>query len=92
MERGEIKIEVFQNIKEMAPGKNPSERDLNKNIHEFLNFGPYNPLQVVEAISERFNVRMTTEDYKNLHDLNSLVDYLEQKLRARHSGTTEGIP
>lgn len=79
MTEEEIKKNVYQLLKHIAPETEPSELKPDENIRETLNIDSFDSLQFIVALNEKLGVEIPEQDYGKIATVKSLVSYIMDK-------------
>lgn len=80
MNEDEIKKNIFQLLKKIAPDTEPSELKPDENIRETLGIDSFDALQFIIAISEKLGIEIPEKDYGKTNTVNDLVSYIKNKM------------
>jgi acyl carrier protein len=81
MKKEEIEKIVLSSLKEISPDTEPSEILLGDNIKEALGIDSFDFLQFIIALDEKLKLEIPEHDYGKITTLNSLIDYIQQKMK-----------
>lgn len=83
MNREELKKNIFQFLKDIAPESVPENLEDDENIRDTLNIDSFDYLNFIVRIDESLGIETPEQDYGKIQTLNSLLDYLEGKLNQK---------
>lgn len=81
MNEDEIKINIFQLLKKVAPDTEPSTLKPDENIREILGIDSFDALQFIIALNEKLGIEIPEKDYGKTNTLNELVSYIKNKIK-----------
>jgi acyl carrier protein len=81
MTRDEIREEVLDILKDIAPDEDLSQLDDDKRFREQLELDSMDFLDIVMELRKRHRIQIPEDDYINLASMNSTVAYLEPMMR-----------
>lgn len=76
MTEDELKKNIYQLLKNIAPDTEPSELSPNENIREALGIDSFDFLQFIVSLDEKLNFEIPEQDYGKITSLTSLISYL----------------
>jgi acyl carrier protein len=81
MNDDEIKKDIFQLLKKIAPDTEPSLLKPDENIREILGIDSFDALQFIIGLSEKLGIEIPEKDYGKTNTLNNLVSYIKNKIK-----------
>ncbi len=81
MNKEETEETIFQLLKKIAPETEPSKLTPIENIRETLGIDSYDFLQFIVALNDKLKIEIPEEDYGKIANLNSLTEYMLNKLK-----------
>ena len=81
MNPAEIREEVLDILRDIAPDEDLSQLDDNMRFREQLELDSMDFLDIVMELRKRHRIQIPEDDYINLASMNSTVAYLEPLLR-----------
>lgn len=81
MSEEEIRITIFQLLKQIAPETEPPVLQPDENIQETLDIDSFDTLQFLVSLNEKLGVEIPEEDYGKITTLKTLVDYILDKMK-----------
>lgn len=81
MTTAEIREEVLDILRDIAPDQDLSSLDDSKSFREQLELDSMDFLDIVMELRKRRRIQIPEDDYMNLASMNSTVAYLEPMLR-----------
>lgn len=79
MTRQEIKSNILELLKRIAPDTDPANLQPDDNIREALNIDSFDALQFLVALNDKLGIDIPEEDYGKTVTLDSLIDYLMKR-------------
>jgi len=79
MNEQEIKQQVIQLLKKIAPDTEPEKLTDTENVREVLMIDSFDYLRFIVALDERFGMQTPEEDYGQLKTLGSINVYVQKK-------------
>ena len=86
MDRSEIREEVLDILKDIAPDEDLSELNDEQSFREQMELDSMDFLDIVMELRKRHRIQIPEDDYVNLASMNSTVEYLEP-----HMGDIERV-
>jgi acyl carrier protein len=81
MTRDEIKLEVLDILKDIAPDEDLSQLTDDQSFREQLELDSMDFLDIVMELRKRHRIQIPEDDYLNLRSMDSTVTYLEPLLK-----------
>jgi acyl carrier protein len=81
MSPAEIREEVLDILRDIAPDEDLSQLDDNVSFREQMELDSMDFLDIVMELRKRHRIQVPEDDYVNLASMNSTVEYLEPLLR-----------
>lgn len=81
MNEEEIKNNIFQLLKKIAPDTEPSELKPDENIRETLGIDSFDALQFIIALNEKLGIEIPEKDYGKTNTLGDLLSYIMNKMK-----------
>ncbi|QDS98455.1 acyl carrier protein [Adhaeretor mobilis] len=77
MDRSEIREEVLDILKDIAPDEDLSDLKDEQSFREQMELDSMDFLDIVMELRKRHRIQIPEDDYVNLASMNSTVEYLE---------------
>lgn len=81
MNEDEIKKNIFQLLKNIAPDTEPSVLKPDENIRETLGIDSFDALQFIIALNEKLGIEIPEKDYGKTSTLRDLLFYIINKIK-----------
>jgi acyl carrier protein len=81
MNEDEIKKNIFQLLKKIAPDTEPSVLKSDENIRETLGIDSFDALQFIIALNEKLGIEIPEKDYGKTNTLRDLLSYIMKKIK-----------
>jgi acyl carrier protein len=81
MNEDEIKKNIFQLLKKIAPDTEPSVLKPDENIRETLGIDSFDALQFIIALNEKLGIEIPEKDYGKTNTLRDLLPYIMNKIK-----------
>jgi acyl carrier protein len=81
MNAAEIREEVLDILRDIAPDEDLSQLDDNVRFREQLELDSMDFLDIVMELRKRYRIQVPEEDYTHLASMNSTVAYLEPRMK-----------
>lgn len=81
MNEDEIKKNIFQLLKKIAPDTTPAELKPDENIRETLGIDSFDALQFIIALNEKLGIEIPEKDYGKTNTLHDLLFYIKNKMK-----------
>jgi acyl carrier protein len=81
MNEDEIKKNIFQLLKKIAPDTEPSVLKPDENIRETLGIDSFDALQFIIALNEKLGIEIPEKDYGKTNTLSDLLSYIMKKIK-----------
>ncbi|PWA08694.1 acyl carrier protein [Flavobacterium laiguense] len=81
MNEDEIKKNIFQLLKKIAPDTEPSVLKPDENIRETLGIDSFDALQFIIALNEKLGIEIPEKDYGKTNTLSDLLSYIMNKIK-----------
>jgi acyl carrier protein len=81
MTRDEIKVEVLDILKDIAPDEDLSQLKDDQSFREQMELDSMDFLDIVMELRKRHRIQIPEDDYVNLRSMDSTVAYLEPLLK-----------
>jgi acyl carrier protein len=82
MTAAEVRQAVFDAIRKIAPDADPTRLGPGADFRRSLDLDSFDVLQIVIALHERLRVEIPEADVGRLATVESLVDYLQARMRS----------
>lgn len=83
MNETEIRQQLFNLLKEIAPETEPSELKPEENIRESLEIDSFDTLRFIVSVNEKFGIEIPEEDYGKITTIDQLTGYIIQKQQVK---------
>jgi acyl carrier protein len=77
----EIKQQLLQQLKGIAPDTEPEQLQPDDNIRQTLGIDSFDYLQFMVALDEQFGIQTPEEDYGKIQTLRELTEYIEAHVK-----------
>jgi acyl carrier protein len=77
----EIKQQLLQQLKGIAPDTEPEQLKPDDNIRQTLGIDSFDYLQFMVALDEQFGIQTPEEDYGKIQTLRELTEYVESNVK-----------
>jgi len=81
MTEADIKIVIFQLLKQIAPDTEPSMLLPGDNIRDTLGIDSFDALQFLVALDEKLGIEIPEQDYGKTATLEQLVAYVQTRMK-----------
>ena len=81
MTEADIKIVIFQLLKQIAPDTEPSMLLPGDNIRDTLGIDSFDALQFLVALDEKLGIEIPEQDYGKTATLEQLMAYIQTRMK-----------
>jgi acyl carrier protein len=78
----EIKQQLLQQLKNIAPDTEPEQLQPDDNIRQTLGIDSFDYLQFIVALDDQFGIQTPEEDYGKIQTLRELTEYVQAHVKA----------